>query len=304
MPFFSIIIPTYNRAHLLEETISYIQSQELNDWECIIVDDGSTDETKQVSQKLIQKDDRISYVYQNNAERSVARNNGASSAKGDYLIFLDSDDAFAPNYLKELQLYLASNNNPKALIVSNFCTWDGGLKKEIVTYPTVGLNASEWLFDYPVSPSRACVHREIFQEFKFRKDIVIVEDSVLWVSIATKYSVLHFQQPLVWYRVHDGNSVDPSTNSSIKRLAGLKIFFNDELSANLNTRFKRKILSDCYFSVAQYYQFKGQKTDCFWSLLNSLKQQFRHPQTKAKIFMIISLLPFFETLWKFIGRGR
>lgn len=303
MPFFSIIIPTYNRAYILEETLAYIQKQEFTNWECIIVDDGSTDETKKVVQRLIQDDHRIKYIYQNNAERSVARNNGAKNAKGDYLIFLDSDDAFAPNYLKELQLYLVSNNNPKALIVSDFCTWDGE-KKEIVTYPTLGSNASEWLFDYPVSPSRACVHHEIFQEFKFRKDIVIVEDSVLWVSIATKYPVLHFRQPLVWYRVHDGNSVDPSTNSAIKRLAGLKLFFNDELSKNLNVQFKRKIFSDCYFSIAQYYQFKGQKLDCFFNLLKSLKQQFRHPQTKAKIFMMISLLPFFENFWKFIGKGK
>lgn len=298
MPFFSIIIPTYNRATIIQETLANIQGQLFNDWECIVVDDGSTDNTKQVVTNLIAKDNRIKYVYQVNAERSAARNNGARNATGNYLIFLDSDDAFDSRYLKELHSFLQGQNNPKALIVSDYCVWDGAEKKTIVQLPNISKNESEWLFDYPVSPSRACVHNEIINQHQFREDIVIVEDSVLWVSIASEYPVLHFQFPLVWYRVHEGNSVNPNTDSSIHRLAGLKLFFKDDLSNRLSKQFKNKLLSDCCFSIAQYYKMKGKKMTSLLFLSKSIVRKFKHDQTKAKVFMILSLLPFFESFWR------
>ncbi len=301
MPFFSIVIPTYNRAYILEETLFYIQQQDYKDWECVIVDDGSKDNTKAIVSALMLKDNRIKYVYQNNAERSAARNNGAKNSSGQYLLFLDSDDAFAPNYLSELHQFLSANNFPKALLVSDFCTWDGKNTSEVIT-PSISKNPSEWLFDYPVSPSRACVHSEIIQEFKFREDIVIVEDSVLWVSIATKFPVLHFQKPLVWYRVHEGNSVNPLSNSGIRRLAGLKLFFNDALSKNLSSAFKNKILSNCYFSIAQFYFSQKQKRLTFVNLFHSLAAKPKHEQSKAKLFLLLNLLPGFTAIWQKISR--
>ena len=297
MPFFSIIIPTYNRADILPETLGYIQQQDFQDWECIVVDDGSKDNTRQVVSYLTANDKRIKYIHQNNAERSAARNNGAKNSNGQYFIFLDSDDAFAPNYLSELHLCLVDKNFPKVLIVSDFCTWDGKITTEIIT-PSIKKNPSEWLFDYPVSPSRACVHGEIFKEFQFREDIVIVEDSVLWVSIATKFPVLHFQKPLVWYRVHEGNSVNPLNNSGIRRLAGLKLFFKDSLSLNLSSSFKNKILSDCYFSIAQYYYFQKEKRKTFTNLFYSIVLNPFHKQNKAKLFILLNLLPGFTFVWQ------
>ena len=91
-PFFSVVIPTYNRAHLIKETIESVQKQTFSDWELIIVDDGSTDDTKSVVKSV--DDKRIQYVFQENAERSVARNNGFRHAKGQYICFLDSDDYY------------------------------------------------------------------------------------------------------------------------------------------------------------------------------------------------------------------
>ncbi|HPY82753.1 MAG TPA: glycosyltransferase family A protein, partial [Bacteroidales bacterium] len=78
MPLFSIIIPTYNRAHILPRTIASVLAQTYSNWECIIVDDGSTDSTKDLIASY--SDTRIKYVYQHNAERSAARNNGIRNA--------------------------------------------------------------------------------------------------------------------------------------------------------------------------------------------------------------------------------
>jgi glycosyltransferase involved in cell wall biosynthesis len=196
--FFSIVIPTYNRSAIIKETTLLLQNQTFIIWECIVVDDGSTDDTKSVISEISKTDDRIRYVYQENAERSVARNNGFSQSKGEYVIFLDSDDGFASNYLQELHGFLQSKSFPKALVVSNYCSWDGETTNEVMI-PSLSKNSAEWLFDYPVSPSRACVHREILHDFQFREDIVIVEDTVLWVSMMNKYPLLHFTPHLVWY---------------------------------------------------------------------------------------------------------
>ena len=95
--FFSIIIPTYNRAHVLAKAIESVINQRYTNWELIIIDDGSNDNTREVVQQF--NDPRINYVYQENTERSQARNNGIKLAKGLYICFLDSDDEYCDNHL-------------------------------------------------------------------------------------------------------------------------------------------------------------------------------------------------------------
>ena len=90
MPVFSIIIPTYNRAHYLKQCLSSVLSQKFEDWECIVIDDGSTDTTESVVQEFVKEDDRFVYHFQVNAERCAARNKGISLASGNYICFLDS----------------------------------------------------------------------------------------------------------------------------------------------------------------------------------------------------------------------
>ncbi len=75
-PFFSIIIPAYNRAGILEKALQSVRDQTCTDWECIVVDDGSTDNTRDLLAQWSAGDARFRYIYQENAERSAARNNG------------------------------------------------------------------------------------------------------------------------------------------------------------------------------------------------------------------------------------
>ncbi len=97
----SIIIPTYNRSKSLPLSIKSVLDQTRSIWELIIIDDGSEDSTKEVLKDIL-KDDRIKYYYQENQGVSVARNSGAKLATGDYLIFLDSDDVFFPDLIKNI----------------------------------------------------------------------------------------------------------------------------------------------------------------------------------------------------------
>src|SRR5687767_3103747 len=96
-PFFSIIVPTHNRASLIHTPIESVLRQTFSDWELIMVDDGSTDNTKQVIASYT--DPRIRYIHQQDLERSAARNNGIAQAKGQYICFLDDDDYYFPEHL-------------------------------------------------------------------------------------------------------------------------------------------------------------------------------------------------------------
>ncbi|GAA4646895.1 glycosyltransferase [Pontixanthobacter gangjinensis] len=99
----SIIIPSYNRSHTLSGTIKSVLQQSDGNWELIIVDDGSLDSTSEVVQKYL-GDGRVKYYFQDHSGVSAARNYGASLAKGNYLIFLDSDDQLYPDLIKHLKL--------------------------------------------------------------------------------------------------------------------------------------------------------------------------------------------------------
>ncbi len=97
----SIIIPTYNRENTLKATIDSVLKQSANNWELIIVDDGSRDDTKRVIENYLQ-DERIKYYFQPNSGVSSARNAGVELSTGNYLIFLDSDDKFFPGLFARL----------------------------------------------------------------------------------------------------------------------------------------------------------------------------------------------------------
>ncbi|TBW25601.1 glycosyltransferase family A protein [Gramella sp. KN1008] len=98
---FSIIIPTYNRASLVTRAVKSVLKQYFNDWELIIIDDGSDDGTKETLEEYL-KDERVTYKYQNRSGVSAARNKGLELASGEYIIFLDSDDELLENLLHSL----------------------------------------------------------------------------------------------------------------------------------------------------------------------------------------------------------
>jgi glycosyltransferase involved in cell wall biosynthesis len=106
MPRVSVIVPAYNYAHLLSQTLESVLAQTLRDWECIVVDDGSTDNTRKVVENFCKRDERIRYVHQENAGLSAARNTGIRNSRGEFLQFLDADDLIEPEKLRAQANYL------------------------------------------------------------------------------------------------------------------------------------------------------------------------------------------------------
>lgn len=104
----SIIIPTYNRINSLERSIRSVQVQTHDDWELVIIDDGSTDDTEVKIQPFLE-DPRIQYYYQSNQGVGAARNLGIKKAQGEYILFLDSDDSLENNVIESLELFGYTN---------------------------------------------------------------------------------------------------------------------------------------------------------------------------------------------------
>ena len=127
MPIVSIIIPAYNSGNYLAETLGSVLSQTYSDWECIILDDGSTDNTFSIAQEYSKKDNRFYYFHQTNQGPAVARNNAIRRSIGEYILPLDADDLISNSYIEKASEYLTTH--PEATLVyskANFFGCENG----------------------------------------------------------------------------------------------------------------------------------------------------------------------------------
>lgn len=113
---YSIVVPVFNRERIIADVIQSILDQNYSDWELILIDDGSTDATKQVCKNFAENDARIHYIYKSNGGVSSARNCGIHTATGDYIIFVDSDNTIASNMLSVLNEELLGGDNPDVVV--------------------------------------------------------------------------------------------------------------------------------------------------------------------------------------------
>jgi glycosyltransferase involved in cell wall biosynthesis len=140
MIFFSIIIPVYNRAHLIGETIDTVLAQGYPQFEIIIVDDGSKEDIKAVLDKSYSSEPRLKFFRKQNEERGAARNFGLRKAKGDFAVFFDSDDFMKPHYLETLQTIIIKYPDVKLLAAKY--NYDNNGKTE--NHPLLNSLAEGW----------------------------------------------------------------------------------------------------------------------------------------------------------------
>ena len=114
-PRISIIVPCYNGARYIRETLDCLQKQTIDDWECVIVNDGSTDNSLEILKEYAAKDSRYKYIDKENEGPSIARNTAIAASSGKYILPLDADDLIAPSYAEKAIEYLESH--PKCKLV-------------------------------------------------------------------------------------------------------------------------------------------------------------------------------------------
>lgn len=208
-PEFSIIIPTFNRAYILWKAIASVQNQWFTDWELLIIDDGSTDDTKRLLAEF-QDDARIKYFHQENQGPAVARNLGLTLATGDVITYLDSDDELFPQFLsivsKQLSIHptrnygICNHNRSQELLDENFKT----IVLKIDSTPQNPDISLQQFYNWETkSTSTGLFHRRApFEEKIAWKSGIFIEDLefIMQLAILDEPGFLHIPQVLFNYR--------------------------------------------------------------------------------------------------------
>ncbi|MGH2271325.1 glycosyltransferase family 2 protein [Anaerohalosphaeraceae bacterium U12dextr] len=261
--FLSVIIPTYNRSKYVMKAIDSVLTQTCRDYEIIIVDDGSTDNTKEVLRPYM---DKIQYIYQSNAGVSAARNAGILAAKGEWIAFLDSDDEWFPNkleaQLEDLVRY------PEAVLSCTNVIFEGNGSKPIDYFNdclSLSISESEFirkpLFNCYAWTSTVLVKRiEVLNVGLFDEDLTIHEDTDLYFRIFTKGGIVI--NPSILVRAYrrpgdsDNNLSSQYLNNKKKHYSTLVTVYKKISQYNLDRDQKkhiRKKLSDSLFDLGLYY---------------------------------------------------
>lgn len=235
-PLVSVIIPVFNRSTLVTEAIDSVLNQTFNDFELIIVDDGSTDGIQTVLQ---QYGDKLVNIKQDNKGVSAARNRGIAEANGELVAFLDSDDQWLPDKLSvQVEFF---KKKPEAMICQTEEVWIRNGKrvnpKKRHKKPS-GMIFQPSLSLCLVSPSAVMMKIELFQEVGlFDETLPACEDYDLWLRISYKYFVYLIDQALIMKRGgHDDQlsrlpALDKYRIKSLKKLIESNVLTDGQLKA-------------------------------------------------------------------------
>ena len=223
-PKVTVVIPTYNRAHLIKDAVESVLNQTYQDFELIVIDDGSTDNTKEV---LALYKDKLTYIYQENQGRSAARNHGIKLAQGEYIAFLDSDDVWFPDKLERQVPVLESASSNVVLVHGYKCIvdknlqpvpgWEFKLRKLYQILEKREETYENFLYFNCLFTSTVLVRKASLLEINgYDVSIEGREDVDLYLRLLLKdYCFAFISEPaLMKYRWHKSNTDDCSSNYS------------------------------------------------------------------------------------------
>ncbi len=220
----SVLIPTFNVAKLLVEAIHSVLAQTLDDFELIVIDDGSTDDTAQRVAQI--EDSRIRYLYKTNGGSMSARNAGLKAARGQYIAQLDADDLWPPNYLEVMIARLQHSEHGLA-----YCPWDksfpdGSLRRRVQSPACVSGAVSDKLFmGIFLSLVGTVVKRETLENFFFDEGLQVAGDVDGLLRLSLRTTFLHVPDVAFLYRARSGSLSFNQANARCHMLRVLERFY-------------------------------------------------------------------------------
>ena len=297
----SAIIPTYNYGKFVTEAVESALAQTYEPLEVIVVDDGSTDNTKQILEPYMS---RIRYIYQKNQGLSAARNTGIAAARGEFIAFLDSDDLWHSRKTEVQVRYL--QENPHVALAAGVAVPDLGhgwpeihsdrMEATLVSFADVFLKTR-------FGPSSVIASKQVFCTVgNFSTELRSAEDRDMWIRVASQYQMARIDLPLWFYRIH-GNSMSKNAAQmeiNIRRMLKNAILTLPCLQAKPARSLVNKAWAFCDQECAIMYREAGQYKKCAARLVRSL---LRHPlplpeeESYKRVKMLVLLMgtPFTKT---------
>lgn len=253
----SIITPTFNREKTLLPAVESVLAQSWKHWELLIIDDGSTDQTREVLSEYLQ-DSRIHYYYQENQGQSIARNQGLKRARGALVCFLDSDDLWTTSKL-EHQYKIMAESPDVDLVHGDEITIDESCtevtRKNMRRYSG---HISRWLLaDNSVSINTVMARRHCFDQMGgFSGRYGVADDYDIWLRFSARYNFLYVPEFFGYYRVMPDQI---STDKERRFLANERIIkdFIEQFPSALKPQELRRGLSRFYCRKARYFAQTG-----------------------------------------------
>lgn len=270
-PLVSVIIPAYNSADFIADTIESVLTQSFTDFELIVVDDGGTDGQKRVIENFLLQDQRIKYLFQENKGVSAARNTGFKHSSGKYIAFLDADDVWLPDNLAVKLEKLQDNdfglvhsdaifiNEKSGIIPGGLSGREGHLLNDLLS----------WNGTQVPGPSSILMKREVLDATGlFDESLSTSADQDFFIRVAARYRIGRVAEVTWKYRIHNANMHKNITAMEHDVL----IVFNKAKSNGLfhNKRFERKCFAITYLVLAASWAGDGRnKIRAFLFLLRA-----------------------------------
>ena len=215
MPYFSVVIPVYNKEKFVAKTLKSVLDQTFTDFEIIIVNDGSTDKSEV---KILEfKDSRIQYYSKKNEGVAVARNFGIEKATSDYICFVDADDFWFPNFLETINHFIAKLPEQKVFATAIEIETKNKTIPAHYSIPTTSDFEIVDFFDASQKEcvlwtSSVCIHKSVFEKVgTFDTMIKHGEDTELWIRIGLQFPIVFIRRILARY-VYDNESVSRNSD--------------------------------------------------------------------------------------------
>ena len=274
-PLISVIVPCYNQAQYLDECLQSVLDQTYEDWECIIVNDGSPDNTEEVAKKWVEKDNRFKYFYKENGGLSSARNFGIERANGEFIQLLDCDDYIAKNKFA-LQLDELKNNDVSISDYQHFgAPTDLVIRLYRSPFSKEIFNIDDLLLNWETDLSIPC-HCVLFRKsaIQFNEKLKNHEDWVFWVQLLYKSKKIVYNRNILAYYRYSPTSLSRNAeemrsgfvkacdylyfyfkSNKESRLTTLVIEKKEKLSTTLKLTFKEKIAKIFPFIFNTYLKY-------------------------------------------------
>ncbi|MDH3974418.1 MAG: glycosyltransferase [Deltaproteobacteria bacterium] len=285
----SVIIPTYNRAHFIAECLESVLNQTCGDYEVILIDDGSTDDTEAVIKPYL---DRIRYIKQENQGNAGARNSGVELAKGEILAFNDSDDLWLPDKLEKQINYL--DEHPQVDMVCGNGLFFGSHKlegkpvipfKRAVPLERDGVSLASIFMKSSLRTPTMVVRRKVFHKVGgFDPDFKVCVDLDFAFRVLMHFNVAFMNEPLFKLRKHDGHVGGDSERRTLYNIRAIEKLLRDYAEAKDligEENIKRRI-SYRYCRLGSIYGRKGRKKDALDAFKKALAYRPFYPSCMIK----------------------